>query len=122
LIIENLVDFMHWKNKKWIFSQISILEKMAKKEKIDLLNQMISDYKISKLKFEETDPNNHYFSLTLINDAGKFKIHLGKISNMDMIPAYTIDVKQIQLNETKLSCLFTDDLYREFEYEKIEIK
>jgi len=95
---------------------------MTNKEKIGLLNQMISDYKISKLKFEETNPNDHYFSLTLINDTGKFQIHLGKINNIDMIPAYTIDVKQIQLNETKLICLFTDDLYREFEYEKIEIK
>ena len=122
LIINNLLDFIQWKNKKWNFSQISILDKMPNEKKIELINQLINDSKISKLKFNETNPNNHNFNLTLINDTGSFQIHLGKVNNIALIPAYTIEIRQIKFDKAKFKCEFSNGVSRAFEYEAIEIK
>jgi hypothetical protein len=122
LVINNLVEFIQWKNKKWIFSQISILDKMPNEKKIELINQLISDSRINKIKFNETNPTHHYFSLTLINDTGRFQVYLGTTNDIDLIPAYKIDVEQIKFDKAIFKCVFSNGVSREYKYEIFEIK
>lgn len=123
LTINNLIEFLIWKNKNWLFKQISVCNNLSTEKKIDLINEVISRFNLTRITFLETDPNNHYFNLTLKNEIGKFQLHLGKITNMDDIPAYTINVKNLNFKmNLELHVEFENGKSHSFKFQRFEIK
>jgi hypothetical protein len=123
LIIHDFSEFLVWKNKKWIFQQISVCNRLNTSEKIDLINKIVPQFNLTRVKFTEIDPNNHYFNLKLKNETGEFQIYLGKLINMDDIPAYTINVKSLDFKKKlELIVEFENGKKTSFQFQSFEIK
>jgi len=123
ITIKNLIEFLIWKNKKWVFQQISICNNYSVDKRIDLINEVLSKFNLTRIKFLETDPNNHYFNLILKNEVGEFQLHLGKITKMDNIPAYTINVKKLDfIMNSGMQIEFENGKNYSFEFQRLDIK
>lgn len=98
LHLSSLLDFVVWKNKRWILSQISICNSQIFSEKINTINKLIAEFKPNKAKFIETDANTHSFTVTLYSDYGSFKLFLGELKELDSVPAYTVNIDAFTVN------------------------
>jgi hypothetical protein len=123
LTINDFSEFLIWKNKKWIFQQIPVCNSLSTEEKRGLINELVSQFNLTRIKFTETDPNNHYFNLTLKNVTGEFQVQLGKITNMDDIPAYTINVKELDFKKNlELYVEFENGKNSSYQFQRLNIK
>lgn len=123
ITFNSLSDFVIWKNKKWILGQISICNNKTIQDKIYIINTLIHNLKVERVKFNETDPNNHRFHILLTSNSGKFQIYLGKVSDIELLPAYTIEINSINFSmDNQIDINYKDGQKRNFKFEFLEIK
>lgn len=98
IVLHNLGEFIIWKNKKWDLGQISILTEKKNTFIIELLNNLIINCRINKVKFIETDPNNRRFGINLISDEGQFSVYIGNVENYEILPCFTFNVESLKFD------------------------
>ncbi|MES2593535.1 MAG: hypothetical protein V4608_16750 [Bacteroidota bacterium] len=96
IILRNFSEFIIWKNKKWDLGQIPILTNKEINNLIPIINKLITDTKINKIKFNEIDPHNRRFRINIISEEGQFSLDLGNIKNFENLPCYTFKVADLK--------------------------
>jgi len=124
LIIQNLSEFLIWKNKNWIFKQIKICNNLSQSGKIDLINKLVTDYNINKIQFVETDRNNHYFDLILKSEKGEFQLSFKVISDLDIIPTISTKINYLIFlnNNNNIDIVINKETRYMIEFKGLEIR
>ena len=98
IVLNNLSEFIIWKNKKWDLGQIPILTNKDIIITISLVNKLIADTKAQRIKFIETDQNNRRFEINIISDDGQFRVQLGNVKNFENLPCYTFNIELLMFD------------------------
>ena len=123
LIINDLKEFLIWKNKNWVFQQITICNNLSIEEKVDLINDVVSKFNLTQIKFTEIDTNNHYFNARLSNNNDLFQVYLGKMTKMNELPNNTINVESVKFyKNSELYLKIMNGKSYTFSFQKLEIK
>jgi hypothetical protein len=121
-IIKNLPEFIIWKNRNWILKQISVCNDFSKDKKIEIINELNFIINANKIKFNETNPHENCFNISLQSGNDSFNVYLGKLTELDDIPAYTLDITKIIFEKNSIQIDIDSDRKMKFNFEKLEIR
>ncbi len=102
LIINNITDFLFWKNKDNRVKELSTLNFKGTNEKIKILNSILhnSDFKIIELR--KTSNAGDYWDLSPVNSRGKFHIALIKTDQLPNSNEETLEIKTCEIAHKSL--------------------
>ena len=98
LKINNIIEFLFWKNKDNRVNELSTLNFKTTDAKIKILNSIFHNSDFKNIQIKKASNDGNYLDLTPINSQGKFRIALIKTDQLPNFNEETLEIKTFEIN------------------------